>query len=733
VSGRRVLIAALLLLAAVAAIIASYRLDLRFPVADWWWPPLPGPGSPVYEQYVEAFQLGTATIDARGSYLEVGEKNLTRAIELIPEEPAAWANRGLLYLQTDRPDQAAHDLEQARKLAPADNPGIEKLLGLLHQRRGEYAKAAAHYRKALDLDPHDLEAAYTLAHIIDQQGEGSSSDYQQLMELILADQPNHLPALCGRLKTAVRRSDHNAVRETMTQLKGLLSDWTDERRDALEKLDRMLTEHPRQNPESEMILVINLVMAEPDFRRSIDISDRSARFGIPLRTFLRLAPMRHTPAPPDTELAFLPEPLPGAPAGRWNLILPVWLTELEQPSVLVANDKEVRLTGAEAALPAQPITSDGVLPLDWNNEYRTGLLLAGREGLRFYQQQKDGSFTDVTASTGLPPDVLGGDYAAAWTADVDMDGALDIILARSKGPPLLLRNNSEGTFTSRPIFPEVDGARSFAWADLDSDGAPDAALLDAVGQLHVYANDRSGRFREWPAGPPNDHFLALAVADTDGDGMLNLVALRADGALAQFSDRDRRSAWDARELAHWDSVPDAAKPGEVRLLAADLDNNGVLDLVVSGPKSSQAWLGTGGGRFQPLAAALPPRLFAAADLNGGGRLDLLGVDEEGRPVRLVNDSRKGYHWLAVRLRARPGFPEPERINSFGLGSEIELRTGTYLLRQAVTAPVVHFGLGRRSRTQADVLRIAWPNGTADVHINRPIDQAILVEQILVGW
>ena len=58
-----------------------------------------------------------------------------RATELVPEEPAAWANLGLLEAPLGDHDAAAQDLEQARKLAP-ESGAIERLLGLLESRRG---------------------------------------------------------------------------------------------------------------------------------------------------------------------------------------------------------------------------------------------------------------------------------------------------------------------------------------------------------------------------------------------------------------------------------------------------------------------------------------------------------------------------------------------------------------------------------------------------------------------
>src|SRR5262245_42936285 len=79
----------------------------------WFWlggSRLPRPGEPTYEQYVEAFETGTAAMDV--GLTDLAEQELTRAIGLVPAEPAAWANRGLTYLRTNQLDMARSDLKQ---------------------------------------------------------------------------------------------------------------------------------------------------------------------------------------------------------------------------------------------------------------------------------------------------------------------------------------------------------------------------------------------------------------------------------------------------------------------------------------------------------------------------------------------------------------------------------------------------------------------------------------------
>ncbi|OWK38291.1 FG-GAP-like repeat-containing protein [Fimbriiglobus ruber] len=701
-------------------------------VGYWLWgrSRLPGSGNPVYEQYVEAFQVGVAALDA--DVPVVAGENLNKVVGLIPQEPAGWADRGLFHLRTGQLDQAAKDLAEANRLAP-DHPEIEKLLGLLDQRRGKFTEAVTHFRKAVERDPTDVETLYRLAQIVDQEHkEGSEAEYQRLMEQILTVRPDNLHVLVDRLRVAVRRSDRPAVQDTLTHLRRLAPTWADLTRKTFAEMETALAGPLGESDVFPLLTFANVLRSEPGYSRTAsEVSPPDAFAGNPLRTFVKLTPPRNSPAPPDADLTFTPEPLADIPAGRWDAVTPFWLTGDTAPVVFAANAREVRRTGAGLVLPSIPVAPDGLIPIDWDNDFRTDLLLVGPGGLKFFKQGNDGGFTDVTAKTGLGDDILRGDYATALAADVDLDGDLDILLARRKGPPLWLRNNFDGTFTPLPIFAEVDSARQFVWADFDNDGAADAAILDAAGKLHVYSNERSAQFRKWPADVPNGSYRAVTVADVNDDGIFDVVALRGDGALMRVSAQNKRAGWEVAEIARWGPPPDV-ELGVIRLLTADLDNNGVPDLIVSGPSGGAAWLGGAGGTFQPLAAAVPARVSAAVDLTGSGRPDLLGLDAEGRPVRYRNVGRKDYHWQTIRFRAAPA-AQPlgdNRINSYGIGGEIELRTGTHVVKRMITAPAVHLGLGERPR--ADVVRIQWPNGTSQYEFQPLIDQGVVSEQRLKG-
>ena len=720
-SRRTLVIAAVIVLLAVTGVtLYFYRPSPKMPV----------PGTPSYEKYVEAFQVGVAALDV--DLPHVAEKHLTTAVELFSEEPAGWANRGLVYLRTNRLDKATADLERAQRLAPA-SPAVERLLGLLEERRGHLTEAAAHLRSAIQREPQDVESIYRLAQIIDQEPtKESEAEFQKLMELILVKEPNNLLVLLDRLRIAIRRSDREAVGSTLARFKNLSTNFSKLAQSTLSELEKTLAGQLGPDAATEMLGFSNVLRGESGFNRNyVSLRPPDALSGSPVQSFLRLTPLRHAPAPPDSDLTFSPEPIPFAPGGQFDHVLSLWLTGKDKPAVFVANDRELREIGSALALGSMPVSVDGIVALDWNNDFRMDLLIAGKNGLRFYEQEADGKFTDVTAKTGLPADILQGAYYGAWAADIDLDGDLDLIVARRSGPPLLLRNNFDGTFTAQPIFPEADSVRAFAWVDLDNDGAPDAVLLDARGNLHVYANERSGQFRRWPTAVPNGRFLALTVADANDDGVLDIIALREDGALLRISDKNKRSSWEVEELGRWESFPADVQPGSARLLAADLDNNGVLDLIASTPTDSRVWLGAAEGKFQPLPGSIPMHVLAAVDLDGDGRIDLVGLDPQGKPLSFRSSGKKSYHWQDIRPRASQGKTEGDnRINSFGIGGDAELRTGTHVVKQPITSPVIHFGLGERRRS--DVIRIQWPNGTFQVEFDTAIDSAVVAEQRLKG-
>jgi len=690
---------------------------------------------------VAAFYAGLAALqvgdDARA------DRKLSEATQLAPGEPAAWANWGALALRQRNFDAAAKRLERARDLAPQDDQ-VYTLLGILESNRGRSAQAIAEFQKAADLNPRDLRTAYSLAQEIERRGdENSEANFQQVIEKILAAQPDNLAALLELSRIAAKRSDTTALKSAVAQISARSSAWPAEVQQQVAALQAAAAGTDLRAAATRTTLLRNVLLRVPEFRQSLAVIKAPPGEEVrPFTHFLRLASPVFQAAPADAALAFDPRTLANAGNGPWKWLGAVQLGGTGAPIVAMANGLEVHLsTGATLPFPGGRSkvapSPEGVLQLDFNYDFKTDLVLAGEGGVRLFRQDSPSVFTDVTAETKLPKSVINARYTGAWAADIEADGDLDIVLGSSEGAPVVLRNNGDGTFVDMHPFAGISGVRQFAWVDLDGDGVPDAAIVDASGRLHVYINERQGQFRERSLPASLATIKAIAVADANNDGTLDLLAVQVDGAVVRISDKNEGQDWDVVEIAR---VPNGAdyRAAEVRLGVADLDNNGAVDLYLSPVARTTAaatpgvliWLGSGNGKFTLLSRAGGPALvFDAADLNGDGKLDLLGLSEDGQAIQAVNRGSRNYHWQVVRPRAAQAFGD-QRINPFGIGGEIEIRSGLLVQKQPITGPQVHFGLGEHTGT--DVVRVLWPNGAVRAEFEVQADQEIVTEQRLKG-
>ena len=121
-------------------------------------------------------------------------------------------------------------------------------------------------------------------------------------------------------------------------------------------------------------------------------------------------------------------------------------------------------------------------------------------------------------------------------------------------------------------------------------------------------------------------------------------------------------------------------------------------------------------------------MTSAVDLDGDGRLELIGRAGDGARV-LRAKGQKSYRWQAIRTRAVTSTGD-QRMNSFGIGGEVEIRTGLHAQKQAIASPVVHFGLGEAAAVE--VARITWPNGVLQSEFDLASNTTIGASQRLKG-
>ena len=683
-----------------------------------------------HREAVVAFYVALAAMQTSQDLL--ARTHLDRLIQLVPQEPAGWANLGLLLLRQQQFDEATARLTRAAELAERNAP-VERLLALAESRKGNLPESVRHWRRAIEWDAADLKAPFALAQELERLGGPENEAEAQRLFGTLAARSRNLAVQLEFARLAARRGDAAALGGALEALAQDASSWPADAQTRLQAVRQAAQTGPVA-ATTPVIFLKNVLLREPVYRAAFAaVSTPRSEIGEPLTRLIALPNPAPSPAPPDEQLLFAADAAPAVALPGTTWAGPFWATGDGRPGVMAAGPRELRVGGGTPlALPARAAFAapgpDAVAAADLDYDFRTDLVVAGPGGLEIFRQTDNGAFASMTAAAKLPAEVTASPMHGVWPADIDTDGDLDLVVAPRDGPPRVLRNNGDRTFAVQTPFATTPRLRGFAWADLDGEGVPDAALLDDQGTLRVYLNLRGSQFRERRVPAQFPRTAAIAAAELSGDALLDVVGAGSDGALTRLSQAASGAAFDAAPLTRIDPPP-GMSPGNTRLFVADLDNNGAGDLVVSTAAAARVALGAAQGAYRPAGGAtIPGGLTGAADLDGDGRLELIGHGADGaRIVRLKG--QRAYHWQAIRPRAVTATGD-QRINSFGIGGEIEVRTGLHAQKQVIASPVVHVGLGEATR--AEVARITWPNGFLQSEFDLAADAPIGASQRLKG-
>lgn len=175
------------------------------------------------------------------------------------------------------------------------------------------------------------------------------------------------------------------------------------------------------------------------------------------------------------------------------------------------------------------------------------------------------------------------DYSRLAAADLDGDGALDLVAAHGYRNVGVALNNGDGTFASEVVYAIAGassnvGATNIEIADLDGDGVPDLIIPiygpwngNTVEILYGYGDGSFGNATEIHTTAENP--MAASAADMDGDGDLDLAISHNNGGwYLDIALQDSNGTF-AVAYTH------GAGQNPQYLAESDLDGDGWTDLV----------------------------------------------------------------------------------------------------------------------------------------------------------
>lgn len=221
-------------------------------------------------------------------------------------------------------------------------------------------------------------------------------------------------------------------------------------------------------------------------------------------------------------------------------------------------------------------------------------------------------------------------YGSPALADLDHDGKLDIVSALRDG--LIYAWHADGT--NLPGFPYVASAgfvTSPAVGDIDADSKLEIAAVALDNKLHVVQEDGSvqpGFPVSGVVGSGNTRTPCPALVDMAGDGQHEILTAGTDGVI-----RIIRS--DGTPYPGWSGVrysPKTFGVTESSPVAADLDGNGTLEILIGSEEGILYGLGSDGQPFPGFPIQLDGEvrgtpLVYDVDLDGDAEIVLSGWDK----------------------------------------------------------------------------------------------------------
>ncbi len=375
-----------------------------------------------------------------------------------------------------------------------------------------------------------------------------------------------------------------------------------------------------------------------------------------------------------------------------------------------------------------------------------------------YRRNEDGSFTDVTAESGL---LSYGLALSATVSDFNGDGYVDIYVSNDfASPDLFYINNGDGTFTNRAT--ELLKQTSFYGMGTDIGDFNNDGLLDII-QVDMAPEDNR-RAKENMSAMAPDQFYEMVDRGLQHQYMYNSLQLNngTTGAVLPFFSNISRMSGLATTDWSWGA------------LFVDMDNDGWKDVFITNgsrrdinnidyfnkiDKSSYIKEASAAGDPLQKVRNMPSEPIANGvfknkkDLTFANRTDAWGfsqkgfsngvayadLDNDGDLEIIINniDNEAGIYKNLTSEKADNYYLQIQLIgtdqNPLGIGTKISVELEGFsqfyehtLSRGYVSSmgPVINFGMAHEKKAKKIIVR--WPDGQEQAFTDYPSNQKLTV-------